>query len=171
MADQGVVCSLSCSGNVWDNAAMEGFFSSLKTERTARKTYRTRDEAKANAFDYIECFYNPKTPTFDNRISELHEVREAGRIIRRPSTEPDGRPTGLRNDSSPRYKAPLPNLENETVKKIAKRRAWTAGDTRTLKALARKKTKAGKIAKTLKRTEGATRQKAFSLGVSLDARI
>ena len=46
--------------NVWDNAAMESFFSSLKTERTARKTYRTRDEAKADVFDYIECFYNPK---------------------------------------------------------------------------------------------------------------
>jgi putative transposase len=32
----------------------------LKTERTARKLYRTRDEAKADVFDYIECFYNPK---------------------------------------------------------------------------------------------------------------
>lgn len=37
MADNGVVCSMSRSGNVWDNAAMESFFSSLKTERTARK--------------------------------------------------------------------------------------------------------------------------------------
>jgi putative transposase len=35
-------------------------FSSLKTERTARKTYRTRDEAKADVFDYIERFYNPR---------------------------------------------------------------------------------------------------------------
>ena len=39
---------------------MESFFSSLKTERTARKTYRTRDEAKADVFDYIERFYNAK---------------------------------------------------------------------------------------------------------------
>jgi putative transposase len=39
---------------------IKSFFSSLKTERTARKTYRTRDEAKANLFDYIERFYNPK---------------------------------------------------------------------------------------------------------------
>ena len=39
MADHGVVCSMSRSGNVWDNAAMESFFSSLKTERTARKMY------------------------------------------------------------------------------------------------------------------------------------
>ena len=60
LEDHGVNCSMSRSGNVWDNAAMESFFSSLKTERTARKTYRTRSEAKADVFDYIECFYNPK---------------------------------------------------------------------------------------------------------------
>jgi putative transposase len=60
MADHGVTCSMSRAGNCWDNAAMESFFSSLKTERTARKTYRTRDQAKADVFDYIECFYNPK---------------------------------------------------------------------------------------------------------------
>ena len=51
-----------------------------------------------------------------------------------------------------------------------KRRAWTADQVRELKSLARKKTPAGEIAKSLKRTEGATRQKAFSLGVSLDSR-
>jgi putative transposase len=60
MADHGVICSMSRSGNVWDNAAMERFFSSLKTERTARKMYRSRNEAKADVFDYIERFYNPK---------------------------------------------------------------------------------------------------------------
>ncbi|MBT9160974.1 MAG: hypothetical protein DDT26_02271 [Dehalococcoidia bacterium] len=60
MADNGVTCSMSRSGNVWDNAAMESFFSSLKTERIARKTYRTRNQAKAEVFDYIERFYNPK---------------------------------------------------------------------------------------------------------------
>jgi len=60
VADHGVTCSMSRSGNVWDNAAMESFFSSLKTERSARKVYRTRDEAKADVFDYIERFYNPK---------------------------------------------------------------------------------------------------------------
>ncbi len=59
LADQGLSCSMSRSGNVWDNAAMESFFSSLKTERTARKTYRTREQAKADVFDYIERFYNP----------------------------------------------------------------------------------------------------------------
>ena len=58
MADQGIVCSMSRSGNVWDNAAMESFFSLFKTERTANKIYRTRDEARADVFDYIERFYN-----------------------------------------------------------------------------------------------------------------
>jgi putative transposase len=58
MADSGIICSMSRSGNVWDNSAMESFFSSLKTERTARKTYRTRNEARADVFDYIERFYN-----------------------------------------------------------------------------------------------------------------
>jgi putative transposase len=60
LADHGVTCSMSRAGNVWDNAVMESFFSSLKTERTAAKTYRTRDQAKADVFDYIERFYNPK---------------------------------------------------------------------------------------------------------------
>jgi putative transposase len=55
----GVICSMSRSGNVWDNSAMESFFSSLKTERTARKMYRTRNAARADVFDYIERFDNP----------------------------------------------------------------------------------------------------------------
>jgi putative transposase len=59
MADNGVACSMSRSGNVWDNAAMESFFSSLKTERIGKKVYRSRDQARADVFDYIERFYNP----------------------------------------------------------------------------------------------------------------
>jgi putative transposase len=59
MADSGVTCSMSRSGNCWDNAAMESFFSSLKTERVGSKVYRSRDEARADVFDYVERFYNP----------------------------------------------------------------------------------------------------------------
>ena len=55
--------------------------------------------------------------------------------------------------------------------KNGKRRSWTTADVRTLKTLARKKTAAGKIAKKLKRTEGATRQEALTLGVSLESRF
>ena len=58
MADHGVICSMSRSENCWDNAAMESFFSSLKTERIRGKVYRTRDAARADVFDYIERFYN-----------------------------------------------------------------------------------------------------------------
>jgi hypothetical protein len=54
--------------------------------------------------------------------------------------------------------------------KRSKRREWTKDDVRELKTLARQKTPVAKIAKSLKRTPGATQQKAFTLGVSLDSR-
>ena len=60
LADQGITCSMSRKGDCWDNAAMESFFSTMKTERTARRSYVTRDEARADVFDYIERFYNPR---------------------------------------------------------------------------------------------------------------
>lgn len=47
MSDNGVTCSMNCSGNVWDNVAMGNFFSSLKTERVRQKVYRPRDAAVA----------------------------------------------------------------------------------------------------------------------------
>ncbi len=59
LRDLGVTCSMSRSGNVWDNSVIESFFSTLKTERVARKSYATRDAARADIFDYIERFYNP----------------------------------------------------------------------------------------------------------------
>lgn len=59
LTELGVTCSMSRSGNVWDNSVMESFFSTLKTERTNRKHYRTRNAARADVFDYIERFYNP----------------------------------------------------------------------------------------------------------------
>ena len=59
LKEQGITCSMSRAGEVWDNSAMESFFSSLKTERTARKVYRTRADARSDVFDYIERFYNP----------------------------------------------------------------------------------------------------------------
>jgi len=60
LADQGITCSMSRAGDVWDNSAMESFFSSLKIERVNRRVYATRDEAKADVFDYVERFYNPR---------------------------------------------------------------------------------------------------------------
>ena len=63
-----------------------------------------------------------------------------------------------------------PKKVGANMPKKAKRREWTKEDVRELKTLARQKTPVGKIAKSLKRTPGATQQKAFSLGVSLDTR-
>ena len=79
MAEHGMTCSLSRPGNVWDNAAMESFFSSLKVERVARKTYRTRDQARADVFDYIERFIT-RDEGFDDRLSEPDGVRTKGAI-------------------------------------------------------------------------------------------
>ena len=54
----GITCSLSGKGSCYDNAAVESFFATLKRERVKRRKYRTRDEARADVFDYIERFYN-----------------------------------------------------------------------------------------------------------------
>lgn len=44
--EQGITCSMSRAGEVWDNSAIESFFSSMKTERTARKVFRSREQAR-----------------------------------------------------------------------------------------------------------------------------
>ena len=59
LTHHGIECSMSRKGDCWDNAAMEGFFATLKKERVyPRGRYRTRDEARADLFQYIESFYN-----------------------------------------------------------------------------------------------------------------
>src|SRR5216683_4802466 len=78
-SDQAFSSEAACSSCSWNNAAMESFFSSLKTERTARKLYRTRDEAKADVFDYIERFYNPKRRhSTIGYLSPMEFERQAG---------------------------------------------------------------------------------------------
>lgn len=59
LAGVGITCSMSRSGNVRDNAVTESFFSALKRERCHRRRYATRDEARADIFDYVERFYYP----------------------------------------------------------------------------------------------------------------
>ena len=60
LKEYGMVCSMSRKGNCWDNAPAESFFNSLKNERVHNTRYHTRDEARADLFDYIELFYNRK---------------------------------------------------------------------------------------------------------------
>ena len=56
----GITCSMSDKGSCYDNAVVESFFASLKRERIKRRKYRTRNQARADVFDYIERFYNRK---------------------------------------------------------------------------------------------------------------
>ncbi len=60
MSDQGITCSMSRRGDCWDNAAMESFFSTIQRKRLDRRNHATRDQARADVFDYIERFYNPR---------------------------------------------------------------------------------------------------------------
>lgn len=58
--NHGLEPSMSRRGNCWDNAVAESFFSSLKKERVRRRIYHSLEEARADLFDYIEMFYNPR---------------------------------------------------------------------------------------------------------------
>ena len=58
LKDHGLLYSMSRKDNCWDNAPMESFFHTLKTEWVYGLQYNTRYEAKASLFDYIEIFYN-----------------------------------------------------------------------------------------------------------------
>jgi putative transposase len=54
----GIACSMSRTGNCYDNAAMERFFWSLKYEWTNHESYATLEDARLSVFQYIEIFYN-----------------------------------------------------------------------------------------------------------------
>jgi putative transposase len=56
----GMILSMSGKGNCYDNAAMESFFHSLKTEHVNFHTFKTKEEAMDSLFEYIEIFYNKK---------------------------------------------------------------------------------------------------------------
>lgn len=57
---EGIRCSMSRKANCWDNAVVESFFSTLKREWVRGKGYRTRSEARADVFYFIESWYNRK---------------------------------------------------------------------------------------------------------------
>lgn len=58
LADHNLEASMSRRGNCHDNAVAESFFSMLKTERIKRGIFKTRNEARAEMFNYIEFYYN-----------------------------------------------------------------------------------------------------------------
>jgi putative transposase len=58
LATNGITASMSRKGNCYDNAPMESFFHTLKTERVHHRQYATRAEARRDIFAYIEGFHN-----------------------------------------------------------------------------------------------------------------
>ena len=58
LRSHGIECSMSRKGDCWDNAAMESFWGTLKTELVNHERYETREQARASVFEYIEVFYN-----------------------------------------------------------------------------------------------------------------
>jgi transposase InsO family protein len=60
LKDHGMISSMSRKGDCWDNAVIERFFRSLKSERTNHRRYPTREAARQNVINYIEMFYNAR---------------------------------------------------------------------------------------------------------------
>ena len=60
LKEHGTTCSMSAKGNCYDNAVVESFFHTLKTELVYQTSYITRQQAKESIFEYIEGFYNCK---------------------------------------------------------------------------------------------------------------
>lgn len=58
LAAHRMVVSMSRTGNCWDNAVVESFFATLKTELVEDATWATRDDARTALFEYIEGWYN-----------------------------------------------------------------------------------------------------------------
>jgi putative transposase len=58
LAAANITPSMSRKGNCWDNAPMESFFHTLKTERVHHRVYATKEQARRDLFAYIEGFYN-----------------------------------------------------------------------------------------------------------------
>jgi len=70
VAKNGIECSMSRKGNCWDNAVAESFFHTLKAELVHHEDYRSRSEAKASIFEYIEVFYNTR-PRRHSHIGQM----------------------------------------------------------------------------------------------------
>jgi putative transposase len=147
---RGIVCSMSRRGNCWDNAVMESFFSTVKSELADR--FDSCGEAKMELFDYIELFYNQRrrhstlgqiSPAAYERQSwrEPQEVtipRAAERVMRggiaQVDSEGDRRSWGIlggcrfsdRGPEAPSGDTAPRSIEAEQSRRhLSSRRAWT----------------------------------------------
>jgi putative transposase len=60
LQEYGMLCSMSRKGDCWDNAPMESFYATLKGELVEQRDYLTRDEARADVFQFLEGWYNQR---------------------------------------------------------------------------------------------------------------
>ena len=58
LTEEGIECSMSGVGQCWDNAPMESFFGRMKCEIESAQMFATRDQARAELFEYLEVFHN-----------------------------------------------------------------------------------------------------------------
>ena len=118
---RGIVCSMSRRGNCYDNAVMESFFSTVKSELADR--FDSFGEAKMELFDYLEVFYNQR-----RRHSTLGQ--QSGRLrtascssgVTKPSTESDQAHSVYVEGLSERAAARRFGLARETVRKMLRSR-------------------------------------------------
>jgi len=145
-----LVSSMSAVGHCADNAACEGFFGLLKRERVHHRRYRTRDEAQADLFDYMERFHNPRMRRrVARRDQEFSTVRGNGvepvqEAIENPTT---ARLPEVRFESSPQsypipyatpFSAAREGLTRATLLGVPalRRSRWPLRQGRTVKAWA-----------------------------------
>ena len=79
LAAHDLTCSMSRVGSCADNAAAEGFFGLLKRDRVYRRRYATRSQARADVFDYIERFHNPRMRRRLQRQNQQRDVLKLNR--------------------------------------------------------------------------------------------
>jgi Integrase core domain len=107
---RGIVCSMSRWGNCWDNAVMESFFSTVKSELGER--FDSHGEAKMELFDYIEVFYNQR-----RRHSTLGQISPA-EFERRKNEEGVDPMDNRKGRGFPQAPHPSPlSLKEETITK------------------------------------------------------
>jgi len=83
LSEHEMLCSMSRKGDPWDNAPMESFFGTLKTELVHDRRYRSRVEARGDIFEYIEVFYNRIRlhSTLGMKSPEAYEVAHYAQAI------------------------------------------------------------------------------------------
>src|SRR5690606_16798400 len=107
LTENGITCSMSRRGNCYDNAAMESWFGTLKTE--LGESFESHADAKRKLFDYIELYYNQKrrhsslgfvSPAEFERSQKVAACAPRGRFtthpraVRHPPAPPDPSPIG-----------------------------------------------------------------------------